>query len=152
MCHSSAKLVSFAHFSRAREAHRLAMTSRVPHWRTSTVHSLHRCTPSRQVTGRSKNNQTINLRFRCQIDRISYSFLQLVPLRRGIFKLVIIKSNFHFSQKIVASESVVVPNRQPQSSRFQLTLTDVVLKTSEQWRASYGKDGSGDFPLRFVPW
>lgn len=57
----------------------------------------------------------------------TYSFLERVPLGRGFSEPEVIEVNGDLSQEVVASEAVVVPDRDPQSAILQLTLRYQVL-------------------------
>lgn len=57
----------------------------------------------------------------------TYSFLERVPLGRGLSESEVIEVNGDLSQEVVASEAVVVPDRDPQGAILQLTLRYQVL-------------------------
>lgn len=46
----------------------------------------------------------------------TYSFLERVPLGRGISEPEIIKVNGDLSQEVIASKAVIVPDRDPQGA------------------------------------
>jgi hypothetical protein len=49
----------------------------------------------------------------------THPLLQNVPLRLGIVKHLVLQSHHHLAQKIVATEHVAVPHRQPEGARLQ---------------------------------
>lgn len=57
----------------------------------------------------------------------TYSFLERVPLGRGLSESEVIEVNGDLSQEVVASEAVIVPDRDPQGAILQLTLRYQVL-------------------------
>lgn len=61
----------------------------------------------------------------------TYPLLQRVPFKCWSFKSVIVKWNCNFTQKIIPSETVIVPNGQPQGSILQFTFSNRILKETK---------------------
>jgi len=52
-----------------------------------------------------------------------------VELGRGVVERMMVESDVDFTQEVVASKSVTVPDHDAQSPRLQFALHDVVLQT-----------------------